>query len=253
MRNEPSTLTAFLRGAAIGAAAMYMLDPDKGRRRRALARDKARRFAGDASDVLNAAAKDINNRMRGAKAEAARHLRREGTPDDLQLIERVRAQLGRAVSNPHAIQVGAREGRVVLSGPVLASEVDELIDAVSSVPGVTGVDDHLAVHPRAGSIPSLQGSGRRERSRPPALADNGRLLLRAATIVGGSLLAVYGVTQRSLAGLALAGLGGTLASRAATPATATANASPPQKAPAAPTERTSAQRETLVAEGTQGA
>jgi len=210
-------LTAFLRGAAIGAAAMYMLDPDKGRRRRALAADKAQRFMSDASTVLGAAAHDVSNRVRGVQASAGRRLRGTATPDDLQLIERVRARIGRVVSHPHAIQVGAREGEVTLSGPVLMSEVDDLVEAAWSVPGVVAVDEHFDIHPSPGGMPSLQGAGRRSRARSGTLADNGGLMLRAAAIVGGSLLAAYGVTQRSLSGLALAGIGGALASRGAQP------------------------------------
>ena len=216
--SHASNFSAFLRGAAIGAAAMYMLDPDKGRRRRALARDKAQRFVNDASDLLGAAAKDVGNRVQGVQATAGRRFRREPTPDDLLLIERVRARIGRLVSHPHAIQAGARGGHVVLSGPILTHEVDALVEAVQGVPGVVSVDEHFELHAEAGTTPSLQGAGRRARPRTMPFADNGGLLLRAAAVVGGSLLAAYGLTQRSLAGVALAGIGGTLATRAATPA-----------------------------------
>jgi len=36
------SLAAILRAAALSAGAMYLFDPDRGRRRRAIARDKAR-------------------------------------------------------------------------------------------------------------------------------------------------------------------------------------------------------------------
>jgi hypothetical protein len=206
---------AFLRGAAIGAAAMYLFDPDKGRRRRAIARDKLSSFACESGELLTAAAHDIGNRVRGAEARAARVFTPSQTPDDLRLIERVRARIGRAVSNPHAIQVGVRDGRVTLSGPVLESEAAELLNAALDVPGVRGVDDHLVAHAGAGSIPGLQGTPRPQRDRTPALLDADAPTMRAATLVAGLALAAYGATRGSLGGLALAGIGASVAARGA--------------------------------------
>jgi hypothetical protein len=208
------TLSAFVRGAAIGAAAMYMLDPDKGRRRRAIARDKLTSFANDSGEVLSAAAHDITNRLRGVQATAYRAMHAEGTPDDLRLIERVRARIGRAVSNPHAIKVGAREGRIMLSGPVLASEVRELVAAARSVAGVADVEEHLIVHREPGSIPSLQGTPR-PRDPGAGLLDGDAPVVRAAAIVAGLALAAFGATRGSLSGVALAALGAGIASRGA--------------------------------------
>ena len=45
---------ALLGGIGIGAALMYLLDPDRGRRRRALVRDKAVHFARVSGDRLGA-------------------------------------------------------------------------------------------------------------------------------------------------------------------------------------------------------
>ena len=50
---NPSQLNWMLRGAAL-ALAMFLLDPDKGRRRRALARDKMRSTAVRARKRINA-------------------------------------------------------------------------------------------------------------------------------------------------------------------------------------------------------
>jgi hypothetical protein len=207
------TLTWFLRGLATGTIAMYLLDPDKGRRRRAIARDRTRRFMRDATDVLDAAAHDVSNRMQGARARASRRMRQPADADDLKLIERVRARIGRVVSNPHAIQVGARQGQVVLSGPVLASEYEVLLHVARSVPGVAGVDDHVVVHAQPGSVPGLQGTGQRTRDRNGGAAAAGPLA-RAATLVSGAMLAGYGVTRGSLTGLAVAGVGAAIAAGA---------------------------------------
>lgn len=201
--------------AALAAAAMYLFDPDKGRRRRALAGDKLRSFGADATDRLGTAARDVKFRAQGAKAKVLRPFRREGVPDDLVLIERVRATLGRLVSHPHAIQVGARAGRVVLSGPVLASEADGLVRSVRSVWGVSEVEDHLVVHQRADAVPSLQGGVPRRKGRMGFLHSHWTPALRVGALVSGGLMAIEGMRHRSLAGCALTGLGTSLVVRAA--------------------------------------
>ena len=66
---NPSQLNWMLRGAALGALAMFLLDPDKGRRRRALARDKMRSTAVRARKRINAKSRDLSNRARGLQAE----------------------------------------------------------------------------------------------------------------------------------------------------------------------------------------
>jgi len=155
-RQSTSNWLAIVAAAVLGAAAMFMLDPDKGKRRRALARDKIGRAIKDGRHALVGAARDAGHRWQGVRAEARRRRLREGLPDDLQLIERVRAKLGRVVRHPHAIQVGANRGIVVLSGPILASEVGALLETTREVPGVTAIEDHLAVYQTSEHVSSLQ-------------------------------------------------------------------------------------------------
>src|SRR4030095_3894924 len=71
------------------------------------------------------------------------------------------SKIGRVVSHPAAIEVASQDGCVVLSGPVLASEVDPLLSAAQSVQGVCGVENRLEVHEQPGKISALQGEGRR--------------------------------------------------------------------------------------------
>lgn len=203
--------TNVLRAAALGAAAMYLLDPDNGRRRRAIARDKAQSLVHNASEVVCAAGRDVANRARGARAATRRAFSAPIVEDDLRLIERVRARIGRAVSHPHAIQVGANDGWVTLSGPVLADEVDGLLRAAANVPGVQGVNEHLDVHREAGSVSSLQGEGRRRGNGSDYRGPNAR----AAQVLGGGALVLAGLTRGSLTGLAMAALGAALAARGA--------------------------------------
>jgi hypothetical protein len=208
-----SHLTRFVGGVALGAAAMYMLDPDKGRRRRAIVGDKVASVGLDARRAFRAAGRDAAHRMTGLGARARHLLTDAPIPDDLQLIERVRARMGRLVAHPHAIQVGANRGRVTLSGPVLRHEVQRLVDAVRSVWGVHEVDDKLVVYADADSISSLQGGARPEprRSYEPWTPST-----RGAAIVGGGLLSLMGVSERSFVGLLLAAGGAALVVRGAT-------------------------------------
>src|SRR5512140_1840504 len=115
-RTETAAFTRMLQGLAIGAAAMYLLDPDKGRRRRALLRDRLNVLGSDIAELAHDAARDSANRLQGVRARVDRvRSGSDGSIDELRLIERVRAALGRVVSHPHAIQVGAMQGTVRLS------------------------------------------------------------------------------------------------------------------------------------------
>src|SRR5687768_4718196 len=68
--NAPSRLEAFMDdtmrawicGVGVGASAMFLLDPDRGARRRALLRDKAVRAKRKTRDAADATARDIANR-----------------------------------------------------------------------------------------------------------------------------------------------------------------------------------------------
>jgi hypothetical protein len=160
---------AMLTGAGIGAAAMFMLDPAAGRRRRALVRDKAVSGWKDASGAVAKTSRDVGNRARGVAASARGFLNRGFVPDPI-LRERVRARIGRAVSHPGAVDVVVRGGVVTLSGPVLAAEAAKLVSAAEGVRGVGRVENRLDVHETAENISSLQGDGRlpRRRGMPPA-------------------------------------------------------------------------------------
>jgi len=147
---------AMLVGMGIGASLMYLLDPVGGARRRAIVRDQfvhAGHLIGDCADATR---RDVSNRTAGAIARM-RGARRHDLVDDAVLVERVRAQLGRMVSHPRAIDVEAIDGIVTLRGPILQSEVSRLCNAVARVPGVKELVDELDAHETAENIPALQG------------------------------------------------------------------------------------------------
>jgi hypothetical protein len=62
-----------LSGLALGALTMFLLDPEKGRRRRALARDKVYSAGVRTRKRIDAKSRDLANRAKGLGAEA-RHM-----------------------------------------------------------------------------------------------------------------------------------------------------------------------------------
>ena len=96
-------------GGAVGVALMYFLDPNLGRRRRARTRDKVVHAARVVNEGAKVTARDTVHRVQGAWAEARKIFEPEDVTDEV-LIGRVRAELGRVVSHPHAIEVAASGG-----------------------------------------------------------------------------------------------------------------------------------------------
>jgi uncharacterized membrane protein len=190
-------------GLGIGAGLMYLLDPDRGRRRRAQLRDRVTSAVNRAACQANATAGDIAHRARGLMAEARTMLNGAEQPDDVVLAARIRSALGRAVSHPHALRVETDGGRVTLRGPVLAHEVPRLLARTAAVPGVRSVTDALDVHEEAGRLSALQGPGRDRGTGPVKWSPESRLLAGA---VGGALMANC-LTQRTPGAILLGTLG----------------------------------------------
>ena len=136
-----STLS-FLAGATIGAGLMFLLDPDRGNRRRALARDQILSAGRHAGEDIGAKARHLRNRARGLVAGARTRMRPELEDDDV-IAERVRTELGRVVSQPGAVVVAVEDGVVTLSGEVPALEREDLIAATRWVRGVRDLEDNL--------------------------------------------------------------------------------------------------------------
>ena len=157
-------MSPLLLGAAIGATSAFILDPQQGRRRRALVRDKVVSGARGSRHFADAARDDLQNRARGLAASAKR-LRAGGPASDDVIVARVRAKLGRYCSHPGAVEVTAAGGRVVLTGDVLSGELTPLVAVVRSVTGVQHVENQLRAHESAEGVSALQG-GREANGEP---------------------------------------------------------------------------------------
>lgn len=177
------TVFGLVGAAAAGALGMYYLDPQLGRSRRTLVREKTAASCRGATEFARKKTEWAGERVRGAMHRVRPA---HGPVDDETLEQRVRAAMGHAIRHPGAIQVHAHEGHVRLTGDVLTDEVDDLLKAVKSVKGVDDVENLLSTHDEPGGIPALQGEGTRPRR-------NGRLLkaapLLALTPVAIALLA----------------------------------------------------------------
>ncbi len=196
-------------GAGLGAGLMYLLDPDRGKRRRALVRDQAVRSARKTREAVEATARDTQNRTRGMLYSMKSWVSPETHLSDDLLVERVRSKLGMLVRHPRSIEVTARDGTVILSGPVLADEVDSLVAMVSRVAGVSHVENRLDIHEEADDVPGLQGGpARRPRGDVFELwQSNWSPMARFVTGATGGIVAMYGANRRTAVGAGLAAMG----------------------------------------------
>lgn len=201
-------------GAAIGAAAMYLFDPDRGGRRRALLRDQAVKAASNVRDVMDAGARDLANRGTAVTGRVRSLFGPRKDADDV-LVERVRSRMGRYVGHPGAIEVTAASGHVTLSGSVLAHEQDELLEAVRHVSGVTDIVDRLEVYKTAEGIAELQGGRRRRGELPELLQENWSPGTRIVGSAAGTTLALFAL-RGGIPGLLLGAAGALILLRSTT-------------------------------------
>jgi osmotically-inducible protein OsmY len=149
-----SNLPFYIAAAVGGAAFMYFLDSQSGRRRRHVTRDKAisvGRHAGRRGrKLVHHAASDARGYF-----ERARHARgRGGELDDQTLVDKVESIVFRDRDVPKGqINVNAENGVVFLRGEVERAELVDALEArVRKVKGVRGVENLL--HARATPAPS---------------------------------------------------------------------------------------------------
>jgi osmotically-inducible protein OsmY len=130
----------------IGAALTYFLDPDQGRRRRAMARDRVGGF-------FRRRARQGERLGRTASAQAeglvqkAKHLEEEPKPqpDDVTLTRKVETEIFRDADIPKGqINVNAENGKIYLRGEVGQPEmIKDLEERARKVQGVQEVENLL--------------------------------------------------------------------------------------------------------------
>jgi hypothetical protein len=201
----------YLGSLLLGAGAMYLLDPDRGARRRALARDKGARISRKLGGGLATTARDLANRSAGAAAELRARFRPDLAGDEV-IEERVRAELGRVVRRPGSISVTVLDGRVILSGPVPSDEATGLLARIEKVRGVREIENQLDVRDGPDRAPGPAGYPRERRHEllPDHWAPATRMVV--GTLAGSAL--VRGLRMRGPIGGALSAVAAGVLTRA---------------------------------------
>jgi osmotically-inducible protein OsmY len=131
---------------AIGALAAYFFDPDSGRRRRALARDRVPAFLRQGQRKAEQMGRAASAEASGA-AQKVEHLKEEEKPqpDDVTLARKVETEIFREADVPKGqINVNAENGVVVLRGEVGKPElIRDLEEKTRKVQGVREVENLL--------------------------------------------------------------------------------------------------------------
>lgn len=146
----------FLLGAAFGASVMALVDPGRGARRRSLILDQVQHGVNVAGRGTWKQVRNLGKNLKGAIAErrsAARDARR--IIDDERLVDRVKAQIGHVLSH-FSVNVEARGGHVVISGPVMRGERQKLEDRLRETRGVHAFELRVSEHDSPEGVPSLQ-------------------------------------------------------------------------------------------------
>ena len=204
-------------GASLGAGLMYLLDPDRGRRRRALMRVKGVRWSRKTRKLAGGASREMQNRVRGMGEAVKTWIQPTLSVTDRTLADRVRSMLGQCSRHPSAIDVHATDGVVTLIGPVLEDEFDGISNAIARIAGVTQIFNRLERHESSDDVPALQGStepkpGPRFARMPSNWSPTARMV---AALMGTAAL-LYGLSQRTAGAATLAASGLGLLIRSAT-------------------------------------
>jgi osmotically-inducible protein OsmY len=141
MRSFRSLFTAGL----VGAGLAYFLDPDRGKRRRNVTRDRLQSVFRRAGGSAKQTASYVGGTAAGKMAATGPRTPDNPNPDDLTLRDRVESELFRDPSVPKGeLNIDVVDGIVELRGEVQTQqEIDDLIKRARNVQHVKGVESYL--------------------------------------------------------------------------------------------------------------
>jgi len=135
------TLTGIVAAFAVGAAAMYYLDPQTGRRRRAQVRERGAAVGHDAQRLLRGQRR-VNDCGREVLVQARAMFARGSIADD-RLLERIHVCLRRLIEDPKRVNVDVLQGYVILRGHASIEEIEEINASVAALNGVQEIDNRI--------------------------------------------------------------------------------------------------------------
>lgn len=157
-------------GAGIGAGAMFLMDPHRGKARRNQLRDQMASTLRSTATVVNKRLEDAGHRAKGFMFDAkGKLLRSEADVPDAQLAGRIRAKLGHLTQEARKVRVDAHNGHVSLYGHLDKPGFEKIVQELAAVPGVLSIDDYTYSAPtrprsfsllaKVAAIPAVLGLG----------------------------------------------------------------------------------------------
>jgi hypothetical protein len=138
-------LFKIVKGIGLGVAAAYLMDPKLGRSRRAKLRDGVLDLVSNVERQAKSGWHDLANRGKSLIDEAQSRLM-GNEAEEQELAEGIDSRIGHYISRPDLVDVAVRGKRAKLTGKVLSTEINDLVAAVKSQPGVKAVDPRVDIY-----------------------------------------------------------------------------------------------------------
>lgn len=132
---------------ALGLGLMYMLDPDRGRERRQWLMGSIGSCVRSTGQSFRHLGQMISGRGKGEEEyPGVRYPSAGGPAASEQLVDHIRAEIGKRIQNDQRVQIIAdRNGTVTLSGTIVPGESEMLVAAVEAMDGVNLVINRMEV------------------------------------------------------------------------------------------------------------
>jgi hypothetical protein len=132
----------------IGLGTAYFFDPERGKSRRAVARDKGAKLVRRLVTTLQKRSRFAAGKAEGLYARSRKAVTQpEVATDDATVEQRIRSEAFRHIGVPgNAIEVDVENGVATLTGSVASDDlVSDLVEAVGKVAGVQEVESRVSV------------------------------------------------------------------------------------------------------------